>query len=328
MDELNDYLNRHEGTFLYDHYDDYYKCASIVYNTIKPYINDLKLSNDDLINLPSYDIFERINFANKYYEMFELDNPINDLIDKGIIDLVGDEYQNDDKIQRSFIPTIGGFCKSDGTTISVNNTGTIVDSFVIIHELSHYKNNSSQGLISREFLTESLAFSEELVMLDSIPSSQIEKNIALRGYLLTFYNDAVWLLKVLYFLRVYKQYNSIDRESCKKYYQRGMEYMLNLYNEDLELYIDALKKESLKAFSRHAEYVVAAIIAPTMMHRIRKDKGYMEKLQNVHELVKDEKLEDVLEYLDIDVNKIKIYSKNLMDLCEEAKNKKIIGKKK
>ena len=313
---INDYFINEQDTFIYDNYVLFFSIANTVCNIISNNIANSILDDETLINLPSYDIFQRLDFVRDYYSIFNIKDNLNELINNGTIELEGNEYQNDDKLSRSYVPITEGFSSKDIEDIRVNNTGTIIDSLVLVHELSHYKNRTpNERLIAREILTEPLAFAEKLIMADNIKNHDYEINIELQKQIITFYNKASYVIDILVFLLVYKYFGDISFESYKMVYKKDD------YDKRLKWFKESIKINSLDNLNILIYYAVAALISPYLMYRVRENKEFMNKIQNAHEMVKHCKIEEALDYLEIDYNNINDFSKYLEMFCKEVKEK-------
>ena len=176
----------------------------------------------------------------------------------------------------------------------------IHDAFVIIHELMHNKNLTIESdSITRHLFTESLSILGEMLFHDYL----IKKNIYVHdankhisdvfwaASRITMKNDFEVKLCIQYLNDKYINSNTIKDLSCN-----DDEYNWQIYYS----IIDAVKANSL-ALDTDQRYSIGIVFASYMHQRIKNNPNKIEELFDLNEIVNDIKLDELMYYLDLDV---------------------------
>ena len=86
--------------------------------------------------------------------------------------------------------------KGNAPYIKVPNTGYIFDSLVMAHELSHLRNTGKKETYVRYYLTETIAYTEELLLLNDLKESHKEE---MNVYILMIF--IIFLIILIYVYR-------------------------------------------------------------------------------------------------------------------------------
>lgn len=239
--------------------------------------------------------------------------------------LSGTSYYDEDKHEKHAI---------------VHDTGLVLDSVAWVHEFKHLDNQPNKIRNEVSFLlTESISFTEELIYDDYLKELGYSYESALSKYdflsnLSVYFEDADPIIKLFKLFLEKGRINKLD------YYE--------LFNDDN---IEDLLSEALPLLTddpddilKSIRYTVACALSIYMYNEYKKDKSFMEIINELNKSINEKSLEECLSIIGItnldlaNLNKIKIaidnyknelntiISSGMLDLYDIAKGKVIVKK--
>ena len=243
-------------------------------------IDNLKESPNIEIILSRMTPLENIEIVKEYYKMNVINFDIDKVINDGTIDFV----YNDNTLN------LMGRCyvRNNKSLVDTYNNGVLLDSVVLIHELSHFRNQSRN--ITRDLLTEAIAFSEELKFIDYLEEKgYLEETYYYKKNIYNiFYDIATLVLPVYKMLLLYSEFSSLDAESYKMCFGSDTNY-INEINA-----LESFSKKQISNFLDYSWYVLAATLGSYIYNKYKLNENYYDIINNLHYLINNG---DVLDFL-------------------------------
>lgn len=171
---------------------------------------------------------ENIEIIKDFYKECGIDIDVDKLIEDGTIDFLFSDFD--------YISKGRNYYGSNGEKlINSCNNGIITDAVVLVHELSHYRNQTSGGrFIASEMLTETLAYFDELQFLDYLKRNGYEYEAeSFRKYLYHIcYKLARDMCSVLRIGLLYSDLSSLSKDSYELYFGSTENYQSDLEQAD------------------------------------------------------------------------------------------------
>lgn len=298
---INDFIVKNDYGFIYDHLLEFGYICELIYRSSVPYLDNMDeiSSQKDYLNFPVYSGKERIDIVNKFYQEHKIDFNTDDVINRGILTSEHNTYFEEIEKQRIYRPYLGGLCtfynEKGHVTVKVPNSGYISDCSVIIHELSHYRDQRPGDSIpiSREFFTEALAYTEEYIFWKENEDKFPESKYFMQRSLSALIQDAIMMESIISIVLVFLELGDIDKESYEMYFGNSEDY-----EDELDVLIDTINEQNFDLI-QIIDYIIALILFPYMYYSYQKDNTFMEKITNLHELVQENSFEDCLKYIGI-----------------------------
>ena len=140
---LNDYVVQNDFDFIYNNLHLIGYTCEAIRKTSKPFAKSMNNSDIEYKNIPVYTGKFRLDIVRKYLKDHQIDLDVDDLFNRGIICCNCNTYPDEIAKKRIYKPFTGGRCQSyldeHRVELLVPNTGYISDSVVLVHELSHYR---------------------------------------------------------------------------------------------------------------------------------------------------------------------------------------------
>lgn len=242
-------------------------------------IENLKDSLNIEITLSKMTPLENIEIVKEYYKLHSINFDIDRLVDDGTIDFV----YNDNALN------LMGRCyvRNNKSLIDTYNNGVLLDSVILVHELSHFRNHSRN--VTRDLLTEALAFGEELQFVDFLKDKGYLEDVYYykRNIYKIFYDIAVVVLPVYKMLLLYSEFSSLDKESYKMCFENDINYLNELKA------IEQFAQKQLTSFLDYSWYILAVTLGSYIYFKY-KDKKYYEVINNLHYLINNGNVLDFL----------------------------------
>lgn len=293
---LNDYFAKNRNDFFVNNYGWLYKIAceylKIMPNRCsKDYMNVLDS------RMPIYSNFEIFEFVREYLKKYNINLDFDGMLKENKVVMNNDNISSFERWLNGI--NLGGVCNYK--IVKVNSNVSYTDAVVLVHELSHYRTkldrNSKINFNNQRWYSETLAIAEEFIMLDS--SLNVEKQYIYLNRLNIACNRFNLLIIYLKMALVCKKYGNISRENYLKVW--GIDnYDLDLTNFK-KLYNNRFgnEKKFFEFIDYSIKYSIATIIALHLMYNVRKNSDYMNKLENMHELVPYCSANKLFEYFDL-----------------------------
>jgi hypothetical protein len=282
----------------------FYEMLNELKRTDRPYLNNLGLflkingvvnevfefENVDLsINKDEYSKMsnqEAIDLVKSFYKSNNIYLNIDYLIANGTI-IFNDNSNPSNKDHYHY------YRDKDTMKITSSNNGTINDSMILVHELSHYcdciygSNNEA-----KKILTEGIATAETLVFTNYLTKQgYIEDAIMLkRENLNDFKNMARNQREILKFFILYLENGEITKRDYERIFSNASDYenQLNLI----------LKKDNLlKRYKYACRYSLACLFGYYLYNEYLKGESFLKYIEKLHTMVNTSSVNECLAYV-------------------------------
>ena len=226
--ELYNKLNEYYGTITkypnlyYNNMGLFFRIAIYMKNSF----NEEEFDLDEIRKLDYISILDNIELVKEFYKKYNIKLNIDKLIDNGTINFVENS--------KGYIG--GGYTYNEKNKpmidILINNN--IVDSIILVHELSHYKDMlCGKRTQVRDLFTEGLAYLEEKIFLDFLEEKGY---IGIKNIWNSFLNSLIKDVsnKTYNNLKIYllfKEFGKIDEESYRYFYSNNFYDYTSNYDE-------------------------------------------------------------------------------------------------
>lgn len=245
-----------------------------------------------------------IKLVDEFYKSHNIDLNVYDLINQDILCIKTEEKEKD-----AFFET-----KHDGESFYDENNnkriiikleGTIFDAAVIIHELSHYRNqpDGKRNFIS-DLFTEALAYANELIFFEDLKDTKYlkDRNLHFTGIMFLMYSYAYNIHYIYKMIMLYKKENNITKLLHKKLFKTD-DYDAMLY--DFEKYVS-----QNRFVVRDTWFVIGLPLAIYMLEEYMKDKNFFDRLEKFNIDINEKSLWECLKAINVNgmddlINKIK-----------------------
>lgn len=265
---------------------------------------------------------EKLKIINDFYKYIGTSFRLNDSIlnDYNIEHINPNEYLENYDVS-TLINKIGSGASyfDEHKVVDVYDSGMLYDSITWIHESRHYRNqpNDERNQISY-VLTESISFAEELIYTDYLESLGYNYESYISKYD-TFSNFSVFLedaFPMMKMLSIYVNCGEISKPNYEKCfpddeYENSIDETLTLLTEDAQDFFNLIR------------YSVASALSIYMYIEYKKDKGFIQKMNEFENAINYQNLNDCLKTIGLNgldkesLNKIK----NSLDLFKKEINR-------
>lgn len=298
----------YENDYIVNNFDYLFRLLDYVKNHIRSFSLGYEYIKDIERRLPIYNIADIFKFVDDFNKRFKINISIEDLVNKGIIDLSSERYEDLTSDKRDYVINADGFCRNNGTTVWIENEGSLNNAFTLIHELSHYKDCVKGNNATRYWFTETLAITEE--MIGAYISNQ-DDEIAYNFYTRTFFSvkALVKWYKILPMILIYQKFSCIDMDSYSllfndKFYFRDYDRFIDTINDEYshldKNYSKGEDDKKLRVYYnllKDLGYGIGFIVAIHLFNRFKDDNSYMDEIQKMHKLINELSVEEFIDYL-------------------------------
>lgn len=298
----------YENDYIVNFFDYLYNLLDYIKNHINSIDLRFNFIKDTEDKLPIYNISDIFKLVDDFNKRFKIDISIEDLVNKGIIDLSRERYEGLTSDKRDYIISADGFCRNDRTTVWIDNEGTINNAFTLIHELSHYKDSEKPYNATRYWFTEALAITEEMI---GAYISNLDDELAYNFYVRTYSSVKILVkwYKILPMILTYQKFSCIDMDSYSllfndTFYFRDYDRFINIINDEYshldKNYSKDENDKKLKVYYnllKDLEYGIGFIVAIHLFNRFKNDNSYMDEIQKMHKLINELSVEEFIDYL-------------------------------
>lgn len=209
--------------------------------------------------------------------------------------------------------------------VNTCNNGLIVDSIILVHELSHLRDQPEKGRrLTSDLLTEALAFTDELIFLDYLEELGYVDDVNMfKNYL---YNQCYRLTiraKSLFKLGiVFSNFSNLSPESFELYFND-----LETYENDVEELVKHPK--NAQHFLIDAWYTMGYCLSTYMYYEYKKDPEFIENIKFLHTAINETDVLSCLKIMNLndlnadDLNKIGEALRKMTDSLNKINTKKI-----
>ena len=284
------------NSFVIDEIDFLFKAINIIGSTFvdseKLSISDFSLCNKDEIIKKVQDYFDNHNIKL---------NLLNELRDGNLI------LESKDKKENKYLGTrqdgVSNYDEAKNKVIAkVILTNTVFDSLVIVHELTHNRNQpKGKRNITSDLLTESISYVNEFIFVDEFLNNE-DKNNYFIGFEKMLYNYAYNLCLIYKLIKVYKEEFDIYEDNYKKVFNdEEYEDVMNSF----EKYID-----NGNSIFKDSYFVLGFVLSIYMFNEYRRNNDFFKKIEKFNNNINNNSFNECLKIIDI---------KNLDDLVEKFK---------
>jgi len=200
-------------------------------------------------------------------------------------------------------------------SVIIYNNGLVVDSILLIHELSHLSNQPDKKRNQvNNLLTEAIAFAYEFIYLDYLyKEGYKEDSLVFRYSLMETFN--VVLNKAYPLLRVYYTYDktgSLSKENYKFIFKNSDDY-----EEVLKEFYEIISHEQDEIFSV-LWYVVALYLSIYMYINYKRDDKFIENINLLNDNLNKLDLEGLLKIINLECKDNDFFTDNNNEKIEMA----------
>lgn len=226
----------------------------------------------DHTRVSKIDFVEKINIIDDFFASLNISFDLQKILVDGTFDI-----KTSEKNGQLIMPEKDGYYSKNAEhfCISVYNNGLITDAVVWLHEIIHYRHlNKRNNDIAAHYLTESLAFTYELLFLDYLES---------RGY--TYEAQALRPLEAINLFRnVYECYYAMQIfilfDECGCVSEKNYKELFDKddYEETIKSYCRIVEKKDISSL---IEYSIASVLSFYMYEEYKKDNAFLENIENL-----------------------------------------------
>lgn len=216
----------------------------VLFEKLDFFILTTKMLNDFSNNFINYNLYEyeftkmnlnsQVELVKEFYEYYNINIDIDSLIANGCIN-----FKFTDEIELKGNNSYVG--KDEFKVINCTYSGHLVDSIILVHELSHYRNQTDNGrTITNEFFTEGLSIYDELLYMEFLKTKGylIDSNLSFDMMMYTCNYISENNLAILKILNLYRKFSNVDKENYNLLYNDcNYEESIELMRSDID-YID------------------------------------------------------------------------------------------
>lgn len=259
-------------------------------------------------------LLQNLKLIDNFYHSIGVDFKTDNVIKDGTFNILTNNL--DETINNESYKLLEGYnnYKRGHKSIDIYNNGLITDSIVWVHEISHYRNQPDEERNQvNDLLTESLAYTEELIYLDYLEKMGYTYEAYHIKYILlnTFHyvSYEAYMLTKMYLL--YQELGDTSKESYKYYYG---------YDEDY----DEIKTEFINAIKENQDAIFNAIwntvsgaLSVYMYQEYQNDNKFMNNIEELNNcLLHNENIKNCLKTI-----RLKGYNSESLKKIKEAYDK-------
>lgn len=275
--DMNEYLNKIKDSSFYYNLDFYISLCESLIEPLKVG-KDLKIRVDE----KRLTLIETIDNLNAFLNELAIPLDINTLISDGTIEIhFNPEYNNYQFEGRNSY-------HHNHKVITVNNNGLVWDSYVLMHEISHYLNQPDKWRCeANDTLTETIAYFYQFLYMDYAKKKNIEDEYFINEFKKLEISSAHHLInKSLLLFRLFFLFikvGDISKESYASFYKNSNDY---------DLALKTLEEEAKKGFDLiyYSWYVLAFMLVPYMLKRYEEDHHYLDIIKKMEHDMNEESI--------------------------------------
>ena len=275
--DMNEYLNEIKDSSFYYNLNFYISLCESLIEPLKD-SKDLKITIDE----KKLTLIETIDNLNAFLKELAIPLDINTLINDGTIEIqFNPEYNN---------YQFGGTNNyhHNHKAIFVNNNGLVWDSYILMHEISHYLNQPDKRRCeTNDTLTETIAYFYQFLYMDYAKRENMEDENFINEFKKLVISNAYYLINKslplfrLFFLFI--KVGDISKESYESFYKNS---------DDYDLALKTLEEEDKKGFDLiyYSWYVLAFMLVPYMLKRYGEDPNYLNVIKKLEQDMNEESI--------------------------------------
>lgn len=308
---INNYFINSDFDIIDNNFNILLTVAVNTYNSFLPYASKCRENSQEIF--PIYSIEERFQLIRNYFKKHNIDFDLDKLINDGTIGFNIETYEENigDEAKLNFYLTGENYYgEHNQKLISVNNTGYIFDSAVLLHEISHYRNQPevTRSRVNHLF-TEAIAYTEEIIYLyDLYKNGYIEALYGIKSVIYTFFWNSSFMYPITKLFNLYYKLGDISKESYEMLYGRT-----NDYDKIIASQKKMVENQEKVYLAKNTYILIAGLLTPYLFVKYLEDETFMIKIQNLHEKICNcDNIIEILKSIDLDGN--------IFDIVDELTN--------
>jgi len=303
-EKVNEFLNiffnfHHErNNLIFDNFGDY----ANLYFFLTGLIDEFREYNDiDFKEISRVSFLDKIKLIQGFYDKYNIDINLEDIISNGTLNI---EFNSLEEVLRDNDYDL--LLKGENNyinkfkTIDVYDNQLLTDSIILVHELSHYRNQPDDKRSQvNNLLTESLAFFEELIYCDYLDEVgyQKEASVFKKNEFQNLRNSLSRLYPILGIYYLYDKTGSISKENYEFLYGN-----IDHYEYCLEEMFKTIELGDYNIILNLIWYMVAFALSIYMYISFKEDNKFLENIKNLNDNLNKISLSDALIILGLDEN--------------------------
>lgn len=315
-DKMNDFIlsmDSHDE-YVFENIDVFYRLNFVVMKLLEKHFKDFD-KNIDISKTDKISFYEIIELLKKFYKKLNINFDVDELFNDGTIGYKFFDYNDEDNYERFRVGANYYNVADKKKAVLACNNGIITDADVLVHELSHYRNDMDGGrTIITQLFTETLALTDELIFYDFL----LENNYNIdpkfiKSSFSFFYENSLYTIPIMELLCLYKDFGSLSKDNFQTYYNT-----IEDYEEDLKLFEEMPLDASLINI---VSYTISALLSPYLFYKYKKNNSY-DFLNEFNEMIMESDMNSNICFRKIglnglDENDIKVLSKNIKKFQKE-----------
>lgn len=297
-----------EDKLLFENLDIAFNLIVFLLKSFEEYINNYD-KNMDINKISKFNFNEKISLINDFYQKLGINFNINEIINNGIFNpyIIGSDHEETPTPSTASY----GWCGfiDNKPSIEINDNNIITDAAIWIHEISHYRDLPKQKIFNpvRDILTESLAFTEEIIFLDYIDNlgysyeSAITKLNEFKMFYQILKNSYLTIKPYL----IFDKLGEISRENYLLYFGYDDDYDIVLDNFTSNI-LDAQKYNIIYTY---LQYCLAAALSIYMYIEYEKKPDFIHNILDLKEKLNSYSFKECLTAINLSIFDENFYSK-------------------
>lgn len=260
----------------------YYNLCIELSETLQKHFNYYE-DKIDYSKISKISLFDKLDLIKDFYKNVGISFDIDKYISDGTINFENYDhfYDNEDTESKKTFMFGYGLSSYEGEKklVDVCNNGLITDIPVIVHELSHFRDQPDvkRNQVS-DLLTETLAITEEFICCDYLSQKgyKSEMNFFLERQLYSLYKSVEYMKSIYRMLLLYDEIGSISKDNYLYYYEND-----ECYDSDIK----RLEYFNLQRFVPISWYVLSTALAPYLYCKYKEDSSFMKNIISLHDSI-------------------------------------------
>lgn len=234
-------------------------------------------------------IFEMIEIIKRFYQEYNININVDDLIKTGIIE---SKLTNsgEEKFDLFGNVHIENYVK----VLDFNNNGLIIDVPILVHELGHLRNLGEKLTQENNLFTESLARFDELLIVDYLEKNGYEEQM--KNYKIHFFkraNNSIYMFEIIFKLFfLYDKLGDVSKKSYELLFGKT-----DNYNQIINDFYDYLKNNPKPPLLQHASYLLDNYISCYLYLKYQENPNYIKDINQLNEKIKTYNLTEILKFI-------------------------------
>lgn len=296
---LNNYIvdKNLEQTAVYHNLEFFYDLSSVLNQSLSKHVDTLR-EEIYYSKITKMSLFDKLNIVEQFYKDHGIEFDLNKHLDDGTIGFIYYDHLNikqelsNSKNQQFVMGR--NYYENSKKLIDVGNHGFAADVLVLIHELSHLRNQPDirRNQLS-DLLTEVLSYVEELICADYLKELGYQEDMLLwkKRLYYTFYSLAKQTKIKYEMLLLFKNLGSLSESSYQLFYGNNDGYeekveQMNQFidNNDFDIYF-------------YSWYIMGAVFGTYLHNEYKKDPSFMKNIILLHDRINDSDIIQCLELM-------------------------------